>query len=139
MTFGRTGLKIGLFDAELSNCGPLWGDGRKEKIEFDQKKCVFDILSSNDFVFYFEKTKLLDDKIAKTHFFWSNSIFSLRLTPFRGRSLKFCFIWSYFELCATLKHEKSIFCQARPTLAPSDNAVATYVHQITPSRRTFIR
>ena len=37
MTFGRTGLTIGLFDAELSNCEPLWGDGRKEKIEFDLK------------------------------------------------------------------------------------------------------
>ena len=61
-----------------------------------------------------KKTKLLNDKIAKTHFFWANSNFSLRLTPFRGRSLIFCFRWSYFELCATLKHEKSIFVQ--PTL-----------------------
>ena len=69
MTFGRTGGTIGLFDAELSNCEPLWGDGRKEKIEFAQKNCVFDILSSNNFVFCLEKTKLLNDKIAKTHFF----------------------------------------------------------------------
>ena len=116
MTVGCTGFEIGLFDPELSNCGPLWGDGCKEKIEFDQTKCVFDILSSRKCVFYFEKTKLLKDKMAKTRFFWTNSIVSLRLTPFRGRSLKCCFIWSYFELCATLKHEKSFFFQARPIL-----------------------
>ena len=99
---------------------PLKGVKRKEKIEFDQKKCVFDILSSNNFVFCLEKTKLLNDKIAKTHFFWSNSIFSLRLTPFRGRSLKFCFRWSYFELCARLKHENSIFCRFKFTPPPSE-------------------
>ena len=44
-------LTIPLFQVKPSNCEPLWGDGRKDKIEFDQNKCVFDILSFNNFVF----------------------------------------------------------------------------------------
>ena len=53
----------------------------------------------------------------------------------------FCFRWSYFEPCATLKHENSIFVKlGRPCGAHEfvrtmptgvrclDNAVATYVH-----------
>ena len=75
-----------------------------------------------------KKTKSLNDKMAKTHFFWPNSIFSLRLTPFRARSLKFCFVRSYFELCPTLKHEKSIFfklgqlCGAHEFVRPTKSA-----------------
>ena len=91
---------------------PLKGVKRKEQIEFDQTKMRFRNFVIQRFCLFREfatKTKSLNDKIAKTHFFWSNSIFSLRLTPFRGRGLKFCFKWSYFELCATLKHEKSLF------------------------------
>ena len=36
---------------------PLKGVKRKEKIEFDQKKSVFDILSFNDFVFFANSRK----------------------------------------------------------------------------------
>ena len=37
MTFGRAGLEIDLFEGKLSNCEPLWGDERKEQIEFDKE------------------------------------------------------------------------------------------------------
>ena len=51
MRFGRTVLTIPLFQVKSSNCEPLWGDGRKEKISFDEKKNIFDILSFSDFAF----------------------------------------------------------------------------------------
>ena len=51
MRFGRAVLTIPLFQVKSSNCEPLWGDGRKEKCNFDDKKCFFDILSFSNFSF----------------------------------------------------------------------------------------
>ena len=34
-------LTIPLFQVKSSNCEPLWGDGRKDKIKFDDKQHVF--------------------------------------------------------------------------------------------------
>ena len=49
--FERMELTIPLFQVKSSNCEPLWGDGRKEKINFDDEKCFFDILSFSSFAF----------------------------------------------------------------------------------------
>ena len=68
-----------------------WTQGQKSNSI--KQKCVFDILSFNNFVFSKQKTKLLDDKISKTHFFWSNSIFSLRPSPQRGSQFD-DFLWN---------------------------------------------
>ena len=80
---------------------PPRGVKRKEKIEFDEKTCFFDISSFNDFAFSRKKAKSLNDEMSKKHFVSSNSIFSLRLTPLGGLNSKFSFGYTYFELCTT--------------------------------------
>ena len=61
MTFGRTGLTIGLFDGEFSNCEPLWGDGRKEQIEFDfQKYMRFRDVAIQQFCLFQAKYKIVE-------------------------------------------------------------------------------
>ena len=79
----RTELKIAPYEAKFQTATPK-GRQTQGKNRIRPNKCVFAILSFNNFVFSKQKTKLLDDKISKTHFFSSNSIFSLRPSPQRG-------------------------------------------------------
>ena len=91
--------QIAPYEAKFQTATPK-GCQTQGKNRFRPKKMSFRHFVIQRFCLFREfakKTKSLNNKMSKTHFFWSKSIFSLRLTPFRGRSLKFCFVWSYLR------------------------------------------